>query len=31
MLVFAPASFSLAKNVREGATIQAGEPLMRLP
>jgi len=31
MLVFAPGSFSLAANVREGATIRVGEPLMRLP
>jgi phosphatidylserine decarboxylase len=31
ILVFAPRGFALHDNVREGATIRAGEPLMRLP
>ncbi|HJY77049.1 MAG TPA: archaetidylserine decarboxylase [Burkholderiales bacterium] len=31
ILVFAPAGFTLHEGVREGATIRAGEPLMRLP
>jgi phosphatidylserine decarboxylase len=31
MIVFAPEGFSLCQNVREGAAIRVGEPLMRLP
>jgi phosphatidylserine decarboxylase len=31
MIVFAPDGFSLHEDVREGATIRVGEPLMRLP
>jgi phosphatidylserine decarboxylase len=31
ILVFAPGDFSLSENVREGAMIRVGEPLMRLP
>src|SRR5262245_11361629 len=31
ILVFAPSGFTLHESVREGATIRAGEPLMRLP
>jgi phosphatidylserine decarboxylase len=31
ILLFAPDRFSLCDNVREGATIRMGEPLMRLP
>jgi len=31
ILVFAPRGFALHEAVREGATIRAGEPLMRLP
>ena len=31
IIVFAPESFSLDKDVREGATIRVGQPLMRLP
>jgi len=31
ILVFAPSSFTLHDGIREGATIRAGEPLMRLP
>jgi phosphatidylserine decarboxylase len=30
IIVFAPAAFSLCDNVREGAIIRAGQPLMRL-
>ena len=30
IIVFAPDSFALSEDVREGATIRAGEPLMRL-
>ena len=30
IIVFAPATFSLSDNVREGVTIRVGEPLMRL-
>ena len=30
IIVFAPGTFSLCDNVREGATIRVGEPLMRL-
>jgi phosphatidylserine decarboxylase len=31
IIVFAPDGFSLCDNVREGETIRAGQPLMRLP
>jgi len=31
ILVFAPDGFSLCDNLREGATIRMGQPLMRLP
>ena len=31
IIVFAPDGFALCQNVREGATIRMGEPLMRLP
>jgi phosphatidylserine decarboxylase len=31
IIVFAPEGFSLAENVREGASIRVGEPLLRLP
>jgi len=31
ILVFAPDSFTLCKNVQEGSIIRAGEPLMHLP
>jgi len=31
IIVFAPESFSLHEDVREGATIRVGQPLMRLP
>jgi phosphatidylserine decarboxylase len=31
IIVFAPESFSLCDQVREGASIRVGEPLMRLP
>ena len=31
IIVFAPDGFALCENVREGATIRMGEPLMRLP
>jgi phosphatidylserine decarboxylase len=31
IIVFAPENFSLCENVREGATIRMGQPLMRLP
>lgn len=31
IIVFAPGGFSLCDNVREGATIRMGQPLMRLP
>jgi phosphatidylserine decarboxylase len=31
ILVFAPEGFSLHEDVREGATIRVGEPLMHLP
>jgi phosphatidylserine decarboxylase len=31
IIVFAPEGFSLCQNVREGAAIRVGEPLMRLP
>lgn len=31
IIVFAPESFSLSDNVREGETIRVGQPLMRLP
>jgi phosphatidylserine decarboxylase len=31
ILLFAPEGFSFCENVREGATIRVGEPLMRLP
>jgi phosphatidylserine decarboxylase len=31
IIVFAPKGFALCDNVREGATIRMGEPLMRLP
>jgi phosphatidylserine decarboxylase len=31
IIVFAPESFSLDEDVREGATIRVGQPLMRLP
>ena len=31
IIVFAPEGFSLRDDVREGATIRVGEPLMRLP
>ena len=31
ILIFAPDGFSLHEDVREGATIRVGEPLMRLP
>jgi phosphatidylserine decarboxylase len=31
ILVFAPSGFTLHEGVREGVTIRAGEPLMRLP
>jgi hypothetical protein len=29
--VFAPRGFALHEGVREGVTLRAGEPLMRLP
>ncbi len=31
IIVFAPEGFALADNVRDGATVRVGEPLMRLP
>jgi phosphatidylserine decarboxylase len=31
ILVFAPEGFSLHENVREGARVRVGEPLMQLP
>ena len=31
IIVFAPAGFTLCDNVRDGATVRVGEPLMRLP
>ena len=31
IIVFAPEGFTLCDNVREGATVRVGEPLMRLP
>jgi phosphatidylserine decarboxylase len=31
IIVLAPGEFALCENVREGATIRAGQPLMRLP
>jgi phosphatidylserine decarboxylase len=31
IIVFAPRDFFLCDNVKEGATIRMGEPLMRLP
>jgi len=31
IIVFAPDGFALCNNVREGATIRVGQPLMRLP
>jgi len=31
IIVFAPEGFSLCQNVREGASIRVGEPLLRLP
>ncbi len=31
IIVFAPDGFSFCGNVREGAIIRVGEPLMRLP
>jgi phosphatidylserine decarboxylase len=31
IIVFAPAGFSLCKNVKDGAIIRVGQPLMRLP
>jgi phosphatidylserine decarboxylase len=31
IIVFAPESFALADNIRDGATVRVGEPLMRLP
>jgi phosphatidylserine decarboxylase len=31
IIMFAPESFRLCDNVREGATVRVGEPLMRLP
>ena len=31
IIVFAPDGFSLCENVREGATIRMGQPLLRLP
>lgn len=31
IIVFAPQGFALCENVREGAVIRVGEPLMRLP
>ena len=31
IIVFAPAGFTLAENVRQGHVIRVGEPLMRLP
>jgi len=30
-IVFAPEHFTLCDNVREGATVRMGQPLMRLP
>jgi phosphatidylserine decarboxylase len=31
IIVFAPNGFSLCENIRDGATIRVGQPLMRLP
>ena len=31
IIVFAPDGFSLGDNIREGARVRMGEPLMRLP
>ena len=31
IIVFAPEGFALADNIRDGATVRVGEPLMRLP
>ena len=31
IIVFAPDGFELCDNVREGATVRVGQPLMRLP
>ncbi len=31
IIMFAPKGFSLYENIREGATIRVGQPLMRLP
>jgi len=31
IIVFAPAGFTLCENVRDGAVVRVGEPLMRLP
>lgn len=31
IIVFAPGNFTLCEGIREGATVRAGEPLMRLP
>ena len=31
IIVFAPEGFALADNIRDGATLRVGEPLMRLP
>ncbi len=31
IIVFAPEGFALCENVREGAAIRMGQPLMRLP
>jgi phosphatidylserine decarboxylase len=31
MIVFAPDGFTLCENIREGATIRVGQPLMQLP
>ena len=31
IIVFAPEGFGLADNIRDGATVRVGEPLMRLP
>ena len=31
IIVFAPDGFRLCENIRDGATIRVGQPLMRLP
>jgi phosphatidylserine decarboxylase len=31
IIVFAPDGFALSKNIRDGATIRMGQPLMRVP